>query len=214
MTKQLQHLFALSEKGAKDLVKAVIWCLVCNLSLMFPVGAVLFTVQHLLDNMENNGSSMDGFWIYTGFGIAVLILLFILHWFQYASLYLATYKESASRRISLAETLRRLPLSFFGNRDLSDLTSTMIADCSSLDQMFFPLCAAVVRIHFLYSYHRRCHVLLLLEDGAGCIVGNTGGGSAHSWKPEDPGRLWYKEYFKQAGGGRLHPGRAGNHTGY
>ena len=136
MTKQLQHLFALSEKGAKDLVKAVIWCLVCNLSLMFPVGAVLFTVQHLLDNMENNGSSMDGFWIYTGFGIAVLILLFILHWFQYASLYLATYKESASRRISLAETLRRLPLSFFENRDLSDLTSTMIADCSSLDQMF------------------------------------------------------------------------------
>ena len=136
MTKQLQHLFALSEKGAKDLVKAVIWCLVCNLSLMFPVGAVLFTAQHLLDTMENNGSSMDGFWIYTGFGIAVLILLFILHWFQYASLYLATYKESASRRISLAETLRRLPLSFFGNRDLSDLTSTMIADCSSLDQMF------------------------------------------------------------------------------
>ena len=67
---------------------------------------------------------------------AVLILLFILHWFQYASLYLATYQESASRRVSLAETLRRLPLSFFGNRDLSDLTSTMIADCSSLDQMF------------------------------------------------------------------------------
>lgn len=136
MTKKLQHLFALSEKGAEDLVKAVAWCFVCNLSLMLPVGAVLFTVQHLLDSMENGGSSMDGFWIYAGFGIAVLILLFILHWFQYASLYLATYKESANRRVSLAETLRQLPLSFFGNRDLSDLTSTMIADCSSLDQMF------------------------------------------------------------------------------
>ena len=107
MTKKLQHLFALSEKGAKDLVKAVIWCFVCNLSLMFPVGAVLFTVQHLLDSMENGGSPMDDFWIYAGFGIAVLILLFILHWFQYASLYLATYKESANRRVSLAETLRR-----------------------------------------------------------------------------------------------------------
>ena len=136
MTKKLQHLFALSEKGAKDLVKAVIWCFVCNLSLMFPVGAVLFTAQHLLNSMEYGGSSMDGFGIYTGFAITVLLLLFILHWFQYASLYLATYKESANRRISLAETLRRLPLSFFGNRDLSDLTSTMIADCSSLDQMF------------------------------------------------------------------------------
>ncbi len=136
MTKKLQHLFALSEKGAKDLVKAVIWCFVCNLSLMFPVGIVLFTVKHLLDSMENGGSPVDGFWIYTGSGAAVLILLFLLHWFQYASLYLATYKESANRRVSLAETLRRLPLSFFGNRDLSDLTSTMIADCSSLDQMF------------------------------------------------------------------------------
>ena len=136
MTKKLQHVFALSEKGAKDLVKAVIWCFVCNLSLMLPVGAVLFTAQHLLDAMETGGSPMEGFWIYTGSALAVLVLLFVLHWFQYASLYLATYKESASRRVSLAETLRRLPLSFFGNRDLSDLTSTMIADCSSLDQMF------------------------------------------------------------------------------
>ena len=48
MIKKLQHIFALSEKGARDLVKAVIWCFVCNLALMFPVGAVLFTVQHLL----------------------------------------------------------------------------------------------------------------------------------------------------------------------
>ena len=112
MTKKLQHIFALSEKGARDLVKAVIWCFVCNLALMFPVGAVLFTVQHLLGCLESSGSPMDGFWLYVG------------------------YQESANRRVSLAETLRRLPLSFFGNRDLSDLTSTMIADCSSLDQMF------------------------------------------------------------------------------
>ena len=136
MTKKLQHIFALSEKGARDLVKAVIWCFVCNLALMFPVGAVLFTVQHLLGCLESSGSPMDGFWLYVGFALAVLLLLFVLHWFQYASLYIATYQESANRRVSLAETLRRLPLSFFGNRDLSDLTSTMIADCSSLDQMF------------------------------------------------------------------------------
>ena len=136
MTKKLQHWFALSEKGAKDLVKAVIWCFVCNLALMFPVGAVLFTIQHLLGCLEGGGSPTDGFWLYVGFALAVLVLLFVLHWFQYASLYIATYRESANRRVSLAETLRRLPLSFFGNRDLSDLTSTMIADCSSLDQMF------------------------------------------------------------------------------
>ena len=55
MTKKLQHIFALSEKGAKDLVKAVIWCFVCNVALMLPVGTVLFTVQHLLGCMENGG---------------------------------------------------------------------------------------------------------------------------------------------------------------
>ena len=49
----------------------------------------------------------------------MLLLLFVLHWFQYASLYIATYQESANRRVSLAETLRRLPLSFFGNRAVS-----------------------------------------------------------------------------------------------
>ena len=136
MIKKLQHVFALSEKGARDLVKAVVWCFVCNISLMLPVGAVMFAMQHLLAVLGGASSGTDGFWVYTGLGIAVLILLFVLHWFQYASLYLATYRESASRRVSLAETLRRLPLSFFGSRDLSDLTATMIADCSSLDQMF------------------------------------------------------------------------------
>ena len=113
MIKKLQHVFALSEKGARDLVKAVVWCFVCNISLMLPVGAVMFAMQHLLAVLGGASSGTDGFWVYTGLGIAVLILLFVLHWFQYASLYLATYRESASRRVSLAETLRRLPLSFF-----------------------------------------------------------------------------------------------------
>ncbi len=136
MIRKLQHVFALSEQGARDLVKAVFWCFVCNIGLMLPIGVVMAVMMHLLNIMEYGGNPMRRFWVYTGGGLATLVLLFILHYFQYASLYLATYKESASRRISLAETLRKLPLSFFGNRDLSDLTSTMIADCSALDQMF------------------------------------------------------------------------------
>ena len=116
MIKKLQHIFALSEKGAKDLVKAVFWCFVCNLALMFPVGAVLFTIQHLLGCLVGGGSPADRFWLYVGFALAVLVLLFVLHWFQYASLYIATYRESANRRVSLAETLRRLPLSAWQRR--------------------------------------------------------------------------------------------------
>ena len=108
MTQRLQHLFALSEQGAKDLVKAVVWCFLCNVSLMLPVGVTMAAVQYLLQFPERGGEPVDRFWLYTGAAAAVLVLLFILHWFQYASLYLATYKESASRRISLAETLRRI----------------------------------------------------------------------------------------------------------
>ena len=136
MIRRLRHVFALSERGAKDFVKAVIWCFFCNISLMLPVGVVMAVIQYLLGTLEAGGNPAEGLWLYTGAAVLVLLVLFILHYFQYAALYLATYKESAARRVSLAETLRRLPLSFFGNRDLSDLTATMIADCSSLDQMF------------------------------------------------------------------------------
>ncbi len=136
MIRKLQHVFALSEKGARDFVKAVAWCFLCNVGLMLPVGVVMATLQYLLETLETGGDPAAKVLVYTGGAAAVLALLFLLHWFQYASLYLATYQESAARRIALAETLRKLPLSFFGTRDLSDLTSTMIADCSSLDQMF------------------------------------------------------------------------------
>lgn len=37
------------------------------------------------------------------------------------------------RRLSLAEKLRKIPLSFFGKKDLSDLTTVLMADCATLE---------------------------------------------------------------------------------
>lgn len=136
MIARLQHVFALSEKGARDFVKAVVLCFLCNISLMLPIGVVMAVIDFMLSAAQSGASPAQGVLLYTGAALLVLAVLFALHYVQYAALYLATYQESASRRISLAETLRKLPLSFFGSRDLSDLTATMIADCSSLDQMF------------------------------------------------------------------------------
>ena len=121
MTAKLQHIFALSEKGARDFVKAVIWCFLCNISLMLPVGVVMAVIQHFLNALDTGSDPAGQILFYTGAALLVLAVLWVLHYFQYAALYLATYQESASRRVSL---------------DLSDLTATMIADCSSLDQMF------------------------------------------------------------------------------
>lgn len=136
MTKRLQHIFALSERGARDLVKSTLWTVICNIALMLPIGVVMATVRQLLNSTITGESPLSHFWLYTGLSAALLVLLYVLHYFQYAALYNATFLESANRRIGIAETLRRLPLSFFGKRDLSDLTATMISDCAQLDQMF------------------------------------------------------------------------------
>ena len=136
MISKIERLFALSHQGAKDFVKAVLLTVVCNISLMLPVGVIMAVIQYMLTAIPNGENTAEKIPYYTGIAALILVSLFVLHYIQYAALYLSVYKESANRRIALAETLRKLPLSFFGKRDLSDLTATMIADCSSLDQMF------------------------------------------------------------------------------
>ncbi len=136
MIAKIQKVFALSERGAKDLVKATLLTIASNLSLMFPVGLLITVLKNLIDAIQNGTSRTEGIWGYTAAALVLVILIYVIHWLQYKSLYIATYTESANRRVGLAEKLRELPLSFFGKRDLSDLTATLMADCSSLEQAF------------------------------------------------------------------------------
>lgn len=124
--------YALSRQGAKDLVIATISCMVHNLTLMLPVSLLYL----LVSDLYAGGVPQEHLWIYiVGMIAAVLLILFSYRW-VYGATYYATYKESSVRRISLAEKLRKLPLSFFGKRDLSDLTTTIMADCTTLEQSF------------------------------------------------------------------------------
>ena len=136
MIQKLQKTFALTQRGARDLVKATLWSALANLSLMLPVGLLILVLEQLTKALETGGGFTRGIWPYTGLALALVALIFVIHFIQYKSLYIATYIESANRRISLAEKLRRLPLSFFGRRDLSDLTATLMSDCSALEQVF------------------------------------------------------------------------------
>ena len=132
MIKFLMKKYALSRQGAKDLIVATISCVVHNLTLMLPVSLLYFLVSDLM----GGGVPQNHLWIYiVGMIAAVLLILFSYRW-VYGATYYATYKESSVRRISLAEKLRKLPLSFFGKRDLSDLTTTIMADCTTLEQSF------------------------------------------------------------------------------
>lgn len=132
MIKRLQKRYALSEQGAKDLVKGCLACVLQNLSFMFPVGLLYFLVADLM-----NGGVPGEKIIFYIIGCAVCIgLILLTTYFQYNATYFATYTESGVRRITLAERLRKIPLSFFGKKDLADLTSTIMADCTFLEQSF------------------------------------------------------------------------------
>ena len=132
MLNYIMKKYALSRQGAKDLVIATISCVVHNLTLMLPVSLLYL----LVSDLYGGGVPQNHLWIYiVGMIAAVLLILFSYRW-VYGATYYATYKESSVRRISLAEKLRKLPLSFFGKKDLADLTSTIMADCTFLEQSF------------------------------------------------------------------------------
>ena len=133
MITRIQKKFALSRQGAVDLIKGCIACMLQNLSLMLPVGLLYWLVSDLLNQTVIDTGKV----IFYSVGCAVAIALIVLTtWFQYNATYFATYTESGKRRISLAEQLRKIPLSFFGKKDLADLTSTIMADCTFLEQSF------------------------------------------------------------------------------
>lgn len=136
MYKYLQNKFALSQQGAKDLVKGSLYSALVNLSMMIPVGLFILLLDELLQPLLGGEASTPNVYKYIGILLITIVVMYALHYLQYSNLYLSTYMESATRRINLAETLRQLPLSFFGKRDLSDLTNTIMGDCAKLEHAF------------------------------------------------------------------------------
>lgn len=136
MTKALKKKYALSDQGASDLFKGILYSVLANISLMLPVILLAIVLNQLLSPILGTADSEKSAVFYTFVGIAILVVVFILHYLQYTAAYVGTYKESARRRIHLAEKLRTLPLGFFHQRDLSDLTSTIMGDCASFEHAF------------------------------------------------------------------------------
>ena len=132
MIKRLQRRFALSRQGAVDLIKGCAACVLQDISFMFPVGLL----YSLVIDMMSGGVAGSRILFYATVVLVCLALIFIATWFQYNATYLATYVESGVRRISLAERLRKIPLSFFGKKDLADLTNSIMGDCATLETAF------------------------------------------------------------------------------
>lgn len=129
MIERLQHKYALSEKGTKDMLRAFVAVTIANLVLMLPVGLVYCLASYLLKGDVPRAKIP----FFTVSIIVVLILVAASTVFQYMSTFYSTYVESGVRRRTLAEKLRKIPLSFFGKKDLADLTNTIMSDCALLE---------------------------------------------------------------------------------
>ena len=134
MTRYFQNRFALSEKGAKDLQRGILFSTLLNMALMLPPTYLfLFLMEYV---GQHHGPQQPSLWLYLLLAAGLAVVMFVVSRWQYDSTYTTVYNESAQRRISMAEKLRRLPLAFFGERNLSDLTSTIMEDCTQLEQTF------------------------------------------------------------------------------
>lgn len=180
MFKFFQDRFALSEKGARDFSKGVLFTFLHFVSLMFPPIIVYLFLQDYLQPILNPGASpVHGLSYYLLIGIGLLVVMYILARFQYRSTFTVTYDESAKRRIDLAEKLRKLPLAFFGEKNLSDLTSTIMDDCTALEhtfshavpQLFASLLSLTVIAIGMFFYNWRMSIALFwVVPVAGAVI--------------------------------------------
>jgi ATP-binding cassette subfamily B protein len=129
MIEKLKHKYALSTQGAKDMIKACISVTVTNIVLMMTASVLYMLIRDLL----SRELSLSKLPLYLIMSAVVLILVAVTNFIQYNMTFLTTYRESGVRRTSIAERLRRLPLSYFGKKNLADLTKNILGDCAQIE---------------------------------------------------------------------------------
>ncbi len=134
--KFLQKKYALSPQGARDLFKGILYSVLAYISLMLPVALLAIVLNSFLNTLFDGGAGSTNVIMYTIIGMVILVIIFVMHYLQYTITYMGTYKESERRRITLAEKLRTLPLRFFQEHDVSDLTGTIMGDCAGFEHAF------------------------------------------------------------------------------
>ncbi|WP_299522698.1 ABC transporter ATP-binding protein [uncultured Methanobrevibacter sp.] len=136
MINYLSKRFALTKEGSKNLLKGIAYTTLLNISLMLPVGLYVYLISLWIEPLTTGKYVEPNLGIFIVAILIVLGIIFVFVWKQYYYVFITTYGESVERRINLGESLRKLPLSFFENKDLSDLTSTIMNDSTDLEHTF------------------------------------------------------------------------------
>lgn len=166
----LKEWFVLTDKGANDLKKAIFSVVLTDLALILPVFILLVLIQQLLNPLLGMGDANLDLILYTVIAGGILLVIFATQMYHYNKTYVAAYEESANRRIRLAEKIRKLPLSFFGKKDLTEFTGTMMDDATFLEtlfshsvpQLFGSTIAIIIIVALLMLFDWRMGVSLLI----------------------------------------------------
>ena len=132
----IKNRFVLSDEGTKTFIKGVFWTTWHYLSLMLPLSFVFLFLKEFMAKMQDPSAEPHNFWIYIAIAVIIYLVMYFIYALSYDSTYESVYSECKKRRITLAEKLRKLPLAFFGKKDLSDLTSTIMNDVNALEMIF------------------------------------------------------------------------------
>ncbi len=132
----IKNRFVLSDEGTKTFIKGVFWTTWHYLSLMLPLSFVFLFLKEFMAKLQNPSAEPHSFWIYIAIAVVIYLVMYFIYALSYDSTYESVYSECKKRRITLAEKLRKLPLAFFGKKDLSDLTSTIMNDVNALEMIF------------------------------------------------------------------------------
>lgn len=120
----------------KDFMRGAGFCALANLMLMLPIVVLYFVASDFVRYLGEPAVGLPGMALYAAGIVAALAVMFVTQMWEYRATYTVVYQESARKRIAIAERLRLLPLSFFGKRDLADLTSVIMKDCSDQERLF------------------------------------------------------------------------------
>ncbi len=134
-SKNFQRKYALTDQGVKNTKKGAFWTVIVNLVVMGGMG-ILYLLMYGLMGTLTDGAPLPGPALFLGLVIAFVILSFVTHLQQYHATYGLVYNEVKSTRLSLAERLRKLPLGYFGKRDLADLTETLMGDVNRMEHVW------------------------------------------------------------------------------
>jgi len=129
MIERLQHKYALSRQGAVDMIKACACVTLTNIVLMLPAGILYSLIKDMLEGTLT-GKRIP---FYAIGSVIILILIALTNYIQYNATFLTTYRESGVRRTTIAEKLRKLPLSYFGKKNIADLTTNIMGDCAQIE---------------------------------------------------------------------------------